>query len=363
MIKRRKMKEIAIDALDRAILGALLEDGRLSQVELAERIPLSATAIARRIRALEERGIIQGYQARISRQALGLTMTVIVQIGLKSQNEDLLKAFEEAVASAPSVVSCHLMSGEDDYLVTVMARDLADFERIHKEQLSRLPGVARLKSSFALRDVTSRALPASCLLPSRKWRSRILDSGIVPDAGIARFNGTTKCDTLSSRHLPSAGASNAWFITTFGGVLAMSRTPLFAAVKKALARSFHEQGLVVPQSSALTRRRLLRLSAAAAGAAALSPVLDWSAYAKQERPKGPVAIVGGGVAGLTAAYRLQPPARRRLCSRRAIVGADACSPNTISTRACSASSAASSSTPVMRICRSSPRKSAWRCRT
>lgn len=162
------MKEVGLDALDRAILGALLEDGRLSQVELAERIPLSATAIARRIRALEERGVIQGYQAKISRQALGLSMTVIVQIGLKSQNEDLLKDFEEAVASAPSVVSCHLMSGEDDYLVTVMARDLADFERIHKEQLSRLPGVARLKSSFALRDVTSKPLPASCLLPSRK---------------------------------------------------------------------------------------------------------------------------------------------------------------------------------------------------
>ena len=85
----------------------------------------------------------------------------------------------------------------------------------------------------------------------------------------------------------------------------MSRTPLFAAVKRALARSFHEQGLVVPQTSALTRRRLLRISAAAAGAAALSPVLDWSAYAKQERPKGSVAIIGGGVAGLTAAYRLQ----------------------------------------------------------
>ena len=126
----------------------------------------------------------------------------------------------------------------------------------------------------------------------------------MPDAGVARFNGTTKYDTLSSRHLPRAGASNAWFITTFGGVLAMSRTPLFAAVKKALARSFHEQGLVVPRTSALTRRRLLRLSAAAAGAAALSPVLDWSAYAKQERPKGLVAIIGGGVAGLTAAYRL-----------------------------------------------------------
>jgi Lrp/AsnC family leucine-responsive transcriptional regulator len=162
------MKEKDLDELDRAILGALLEDGRLSQVELVERIPLSATAIARRIRALEERGVIQGYQARISRQALGLAMTVIVQISLKSQNEDLLKAFEEAIASAPSVVSCHLMSGEDDYLVTVLARDLADFERIHKEQLSRLPGVVRLKSSFALRQVANKPLPASCLLPSRK---------------------------------------------------------------------------------------------------------------------------------------------------------------------------------------------------
>jgi Lrp/AsnC family leucine-responsive transcriptional regulator len=162
------MKEIELDALDRAILGALLEDGRLSQVELAERIPLSATAIARRIRALEEKGVIQGYQACINRQALGLGMTVIVHIGLTSQNEDLLEAFEKAVASAPSVVSCHLMSGEDDYLVTVRARDLADYERIHKEQLARLPGVARLKSSFVLRDVADKPLPASCLLPRHK---------------------------------------------------------------------------------------------------------------------------------------------------------------------------------------------------
>jgi Lrp/AsnC family leucine-responsive transcriptional regulator len=162
------MKDNDVDALDRAILAVLLEDGRQTQVELAERIPLSATAIARRIRALEEKGVIQGYQARINRQALGLGMTVIVHIGLTSQNEDLLEAFEKAVASAPSVVSCHLMSGEHDYIVIVMARDLADFERIHKEQLARLPGVARLKSSFALREVTNKPLPASCLLPLRK---------------------------------------------------------------------------------------------------------------------------------------------------------------------------------------------------
>jgi DNA-binding Lrp family transcriptional regulator len=112
--------------------------------------------------------VIQGYQARVSRQSLGLSMMVVVHVGLNSQSEDVLKAFEDAVGKAASIVSCHLMSGEDDYLITVMARDLADFERIHKEQLSRLPGVARLKSSFVLREVTNKPLPASSLLPSRK---------------------------------------------------------------------------------------------------------------------------------------------------------------------------------------------------
>jgi DNA-binding Lrp family transcriptional regulator len=154
---------MAIDSLDRAILAALVEDGRQSQVLLAERIPLSATAIARRIKAMEDSGVIEGYQAKINRRELGLHMTVFVQIALKSQNEELLGLFETAASAAPSIVSCHLMSGDDDYLLTVLARDLADFERIHKEQLSRLPGVARLKSSFALREVTSRPLPTTRL--------------------------------------------------------------------------------------------------------------------------------------------------------------------------------------------------------
>jgi DNA-binding Lrp family transcriptional regulator len=154
---------LKLDALDKSILSALLQDGRLSQVELAEIVPLSPTAIARRIRALEEAGLIEGYQARLNRKALGLTMMVIVQISLKSQNEELLAAFEKAAAAAPAVVSCHMMSGEDDYILVVLARDLAEFERIHKEQISRLPGVARLRSSFALREVVSRQLPLSAL--------------------------------------------------------------------------------------------------------------------------------------------------------------------------------------------------------
>lgn len=157
-----------MDTLDKAILAALVEDGRQTQVQLADRIPLSPTAIARRIKSLEQAGIIEGYQARLSRQALDLNMTAIIQVSLKSQNEELLAAFEKAAAAAPSIVSCHLMSGEDDYILTVLARDLADFERIHKEQLSRLPGVARLRSGFALREVINRQLPASCLLPRSK---------------------------------------------------------------------------------------------------------------------------------------------------------------------------------------------------
>ena len=154
-----------LNALDRAILRCLSADGRLSQVQLAERVPLSPTAVARRIKALEESGVIEGYQARLSRRALGLSMTVLLHITLKSQSEDVLAAFETAILAAPSVVSCHLMSGEDDYIVTVLARDLDDFEHIHKTQLSRLPGVARLRSSFALREVTNQALPASTWLP------------------------------------------------------------------------------------------------------------------------------------------------------------------------------------------------------
>lgn len=154
-----------MDTLDRAILAQLVQDGRQTQVQLAERIPLSPTAIARRIKALESEGVIEGYEARLSRKALELSMTAIIHVSLKSQSEDLLAAFEKAAAAAPSIISCHLMSGEDDYILTVLARDLADFERIHKEELSRLPGVARLRSGFALREVINRQLPASCLLP------------------------------------------------------------------------------------------------------------------------------------------------------------------------------------------------------
>ena len=148
-----------LDGLDRAILQTLVEDGRVSYADLSERVGLSPTAAARRQNALEEAGLITGYQAVLGLDRLGFSATVIVRIALESQSEEVLDAFETAVVQCPSVVRCFLMSGEDDYIIAVSARDITDFERIHRTELARLPHVARIQSSFALREVINRAVP------------------------------------------------------------------------------------------------------------------------------------------------------------------------------------------------------------
>jgi Lrp/AsnC family leucine-responsive transcriptional regulator len=152
-----------LDRIDLRILTELLSDARASQIELAEKVGLSPTACARRIRQLEEAGVIRGYRADLEPTALGLVTTVVVTITLEKQSEDYLAAFESAIARCPDVVSCHLMSGSDDYHLQVIARDIADFERIHKQHLSRMPGVARIHSSFAMREVVRRAIPETAL--------------------------------------------------------------------------------------------------------------------------------------------------------------------------------------------------------
>lgn len=152
-----------LDRIDLRILAELLADARASQIELAEKVGLSPTACARRIRQLEDSGIIRGYRADLEPTALGLVTTVVVTITLEKQSEDYLAAFEAAIARCPDVVSCHLMSGSDDYHLQVIARDIADFERIHKQHLSRMPGVARIHSSFAMREVVRRAIPETAL--------------------------------------------------------------------------------------------------------------------------------------------------------------------------------------------------------
>src|SRR3981189_967920 len=141
-----------LDSIDTTILSELTSNARASHVELAERVGLSSTAIARRQKVLEEEGFIRGYQAILDLTRFGLSTTVLVRVTLESQNEDALKSFEAAVIGCPSVVRCFLMSGSDDYIVIVLARDIEDFERIHRTELSRLPRVARIESSFAMRE-------------------------------------------------------------------------------------------------------------------------------------------------------------------------------------------------------------------
>jgi len=144
---------MTMDRFDRLILEALQEDGRMSNVQLAARVNLSESACLRRVRALEESGMISRYAALLSQNEAGLPGNVFVQIGLHREVESELSAFEDAVRDIPEVMECYLMSGEFDYLLRVVVADMADFERIHKTELTRLPGVARVNSSFGIRTV------------------------------------------------------------------------------------------------------------------------------------------------------------------------------------------------------------------
>lgn len=145
-----------LDETDRAILTSLGGNGRISNVALAEEVHLSPSACLRRVRRLEENGIIEGYAAVIDPAKIGKATSVFVDISLSSQREDLLDDFEEAVKEVPGVMSCHLMAGDADYVVHILCADVEDYERIHRTYLSRLPGVTRLRSSFALRTVCAR---------------------------------------------------------------------------------------------------------------------------------------------------------------------------------------------------------------
>jgi DNA-binding Lrp family transcriptional regulator len=149
-----------LDRYDRAIVRALQLDGRITNSQLAETVSLSESASLRRVRALEESGFIEGYTALINQQKAGCPVNVFVNITLERQEQAHLHAFEEAARKVPEVMECYLMSGEYDYLLRVVLEDTADFERLHSQHLTRLPNVARVHSSFALRTVQkSRELP------------------------------------------------------------------------------------------------------------------------------------------------------------------------------------------------------------
>lgn len=145
-----------LDDIDRAILRHLQKNGRLSNTELAGRVGLSESASLRRVRILEEKGVISDYVMLVNQASVGKPGNVFVQVTLESQKQEMLEAFERAVEQVSEVMECYLMSGDQDYLLRVAVKDTEEYERIHMAQLTRLPHVARLRSSFGLRTVVKK---------------------------------------------------------------------------------------------------------------------------------------------------------------------------------------------------------------
>jgi len=142
-----------LDATDRRILTVLQKQGRITNAELSELVNLSPSACHRRVQRLEEEGFIAAYVALLDARRMGRPTTVFVEITLQGQADEVLDAFERAVARVPDVLECHLMAGTADYLLKIVAADTDDFARIHRQYLTRLPGVAQMQTSFALRTV------------------------------------------------------------------------------------------------------------------------------------------------------------------------------------------------------------------
>ena len=141
------------DGKDREILRLLQDEGRLSNAELAERVNLSASACHRRVRSLEETGIIGRYVALLDEAGAGLGGVAFVLVTLDQQGRAALDRFEEAVTRHPEIVECYLLAGTADYLLRIVYSDAADFERVHRATLTQLPGVMRVQSTLALRTV------------------------------------------------------------------------------------------------------------------------------------------------------------------------------------------------------------------
>jgi DNA-binding Lrp family transcriptional regulator len=146
-----------MDRFDEHIIRLLRGDGRISNADLAARIGLSASACLRRLRLLESRGVIRGYTAIIDEAPDTNGAIVIVQITLERQTDECFTRFEQAARRCAEIRECYLMTGAFDYQLTVVAADTGDYERIHKDLLSRLPGVARIQSNFAIRRVIQPA--------------------------------------------------------------------------------------------------------------------------------------------------------------------------------------------------------------
>jgi len=154
------MQKDAIDQQDRAILRELMRDGRLTNVELAERVNLSPSACLRRVRAMEDAGLIAGYVMLLNAKLANIAGVAFVSVTLRDQGRATLDRFETAAQRHPEIAECYLIAGSADYLLRVAYRDAADFERIHTKVLTQLPGVLRVQSTLTLRTVKhTTALP------------------------------------------------------------------------------------------------------------------------------------------------------------------------------------------------------------
>ena len=154
------MPAIELDNIDRRILTALQNNARISNVELAHMVGLSPSPCLRRVKTLEDCGVIQRYVSLLDQGAVGFPVSVFVNVTLERQVESALEQFEAAIGKRPEVLECYLMTGDADYLLRVVTSDLASYERFLVDHLTRIPGVSSIKSSFALKQVSYRtALP------------------------------------------------------------------------------------------------------------------------------------------------------------------------------------------------------------
>ncbi|MEH3159946.1 MAG: Lrp/AsnC family transcriptional regulator [Sphingomonas taxi] len=153
---------MSFDRIDRQILAHLQQDGRMTNVELAERVGLTAPPCLRRVRALEEAGVIRGYHADLDPASLGFPITVFAMVSLRSQAEHDLAAFEAHVAEIPEIRECHMLNGEIDFILKIVAGDLKSFQEILTTHLTPAPNVASVKTSLTIRTAKSTSgIPVS----------------------------------------------------------------------------------------------------------------------------------------------------------------------------------------------------------
>ncbi len=146
-----------LDTIDRRLLAELQDEGRVTNVELAQRVGLTAPPCLRRVRALEEDGVIRGYHAELDASKLGYAITVFALVSLKSQAEDSLRQFEEHMRDLPEVRECHMLNGEIDFILKIVSRDLQTFQEFLTSKLTPAPNVASVKTSLTIR--TAKHLP------------------------------------------------------------------------------------------------------------------------------------------------------------------------------------------------------------